>query len=102
MKRYFFTPSLDAQTQLSAFFQFFWTAASAMWNLRWQVQGFSSAYPGCSESDLQQRFVLGSEIHGASLKRTCIENTWDQNRGTFGQFLLFQSFGIYESWIADI
>lgn len=102
MKRYFFQSSRDAQIQISSFFHFLWTMDAALWNLRWQVSGFSSAYPGCSEQDLQNRFVLGSGINGALVEKICIENTWAQNQESVARFLLFQTFGFYESWIADI
>lgn len=79
-----------------------WPAAAALWNLRWQVAGFKTAYPHCKEDDLQKRFVLGSGIHGASLELACIQSSWTDNQEAFAQFVLFQTFGLYESWISEI
>jgi hypothetical protein len=79
-----------------------WPTAAALWNLRWQVAGFRSVCPKCTEGDFQKRFVLGSGINGASLEMACIRSTWSDNQEHFAQFLLFHTFSIYESWIADM
>lgn len=102
MKRYFFRASLDAHLQLAKFYHFMWPSAAALWNLRWQVAGFKSVYPLASEKDYQSRFISGSGIHGASIEQACIRSTWEENQESYAQFLLFQTFGIYESWIAEI
>ena len=102
MTRYFFRPSVDAQKQLTAFFHFMWPTAAALWNLRWQVAGFRAACPSCTERELESRFVLGSGIHGASLHQACIDATWTDNQQSFAQFLLFQTFSTYESWVSEI
>ncbi len=69
-----------------------------MWNLRWQVGGLVNAIPDIGEEDLLGRFVTGSGIHGANLRRACIELSWSDQQHEFARFLLFELCALYEMW----
>ena len=64
--KFFFPETNIAEKQISELFSFVWAAAPALWNLRWQVDGFLRAAPDASEKEITDRFILGSDIHGAN------------------------------------
>jgi hypothetical protein len=99
MGRPFFNTTLISKRQITDLFDSIWPTATALWNLRWQVQGFLSVYPKCTEDELRGRFVEGSTIHGANLQRSCIEQTWEQQQAFFAGILLTNVFAIYEGWV---
>jgi hypothetical protein len=100
--RPFFKISKDACGQITETFDFFTPTAVALWNLRWQVIGFTEAIGRVDEAELQKRFVAGSGIRGATLRYACLETTWGQQKTLFARYLLFSLFSIYESWIKEI
>lgn len=102
MSQLFFNISDKTAEQITEIFDFLWPTATAMWNLRWQVKGYAEAYPEVTIQDLTNRFVFGSKIHGANLKRACIEHTWEQQQQQFAKFLLVNIFAVYESWVKDM
>lgn len=95
----FFTASKEIANQLTEVFDFAWPTAAAMWNLRWQVDGFLRATPEASDETLVNRFVLGSGIRGVNLKRSCIESSWELQQEQFARFLLIEFCALYEAWI---
>jgi hypothetical protein len=52
----------DAHAQITRLFDFMSPTIVAMWNLRWQVQGFVQAYPDATQQDIVKRFALGSGV----------------------------------------
>lgn len=94
----FFLPSKAIASRITEIFDFVWPTAAAMWNLRWQVQGLIAAHPTIAEPELRGRFIEGSGIIGANLRRACISNTWDQQQAQFAKVLLFEFCALYESW----
>lgn len=66
------------------------------------MDGYLRVSPGASELDLEARFVRGSRINGANLRRACIDQTWEQQLEIFSNILLTNLFAIYESWIASV
>lgn len=98
----FFEVSRQTYTQVTGLFDFLWSTTAAMWNLRWQVDGFLRSYPDATGKELEHRFVLGSGIYGSNLRRTCIDHTWDQQQEEFAKFLLINIFAVYESWIKAV
>ncbi|GAA5531289.1 hypothetical protein [Herpetosiphon gulosus] len=98
----FFEVSRQTYTQVTGLFDFLWPTAAAMWNLRWQVDSFLRSYPNATNHELENRFVLGSGIHGSNLRRACITHTWDEQQHEFAKFLLINIFAIYESWIKAV
>lgn len=70
-----------------------------MWNLRWQVAGYVQARPAATVEDLEARFVGGSSIRGANLRRACVDNSWDTQQEQFAKFLLIDLCAIYEGWL---
>jgi hypothetical protein len=67
--------------------------------LRWQVDGFLRIKSDATDKELDNRFVLGSGIHGANIRRACSELTWEQQQEEFAKFLLTTIFAVYESWL---
>ncbi len=85
-----FETSTHVVRRLTDTFDFVWPTAAAMWNLRWQVSA--------SEEDLAGRFIAGSQIHGANLRRACISTSWEEQLSQFARFLLIDLCALYEAW----
>src|SRR5579863_2190693 len=98
----FFRTSRSAHRQVTELFDFVTPTAAALWNLRWQVVGFCSHHPASSVQVLDDRFVSGSGLHGANLRRACIDTTWEYQQQQFAKFLLISLFSIYEGWLVDV
>lgn len=90
--------SKQVARRLTEVFDFVWPTATAIWNLRWQVAGYVSASPAATESELAGRFVAGSGIRGANLRRSCIDSSWEDQQQEFARFLLFEFCSLYEAW----
>ena len=101
MARYlFFETSRSAFQQVSDLFDFVWPTAVALWNLRWQVQGFAGTKTHVTKAELHGRFVLGSGVHSANIARACLDTTWEEHQGQFAKFLLIDLFALYEGWLS--
>jgi len=100
----FCSSTLSALQQITSIFDFIWPTYTALWNLRWQVKGYTSIIESegkkVTPDDLRRIFVT-KKIHGENLKRLC-ENNWSVQENLFGQILLAYAFSIYEGWIAEI
>jgi hypothetical protein len=94
----FLIASKSVTNQITDLFDFVWPTAAAMWNLRWQVDGYVRAHSNVSDAELNGRFVAGSNITGANLKRACITTSWITQQETFAKFLLIDLCALYESW----
>jgi hypothetical protein len=94
----FFSISQNLAPRLTEIFDFVWPTAAAIWNLRWQVAGLLSVLPDLTEEDLLGRFVVGSDITGANLRRACTKTTWADQQQEFARFLLFEFCALYEAW----
>ncbi len=97
-EKLFLITSKQAALRLTNLFDFVWPTAAAMWNLRWQVQGYVANSVNPTDEDLYGRFVKGSGIRGANLKRSCLETTWEDQQQEFARFLLVEICAIYETW----
>jgi len=97
-EKLFLLTSKKVAGRLTEVFDFVWPTATAIWNLRWQVAGYVSAYPTVTENELAGRFVAGSGIRGANLRRSCIDSSWEDQQQEFARFLLFEFCSLYESW----
>ncbi|NMF90987.1 hypothetical protein [Aromatoleum petrolei] len=97
-EKLFLLTSKQVARRLTEVFDFVWPTATAIWNLRWQVAGYVSASPTATESELAGRFVAGSGIRGANLRRSCIDSSWQDQQQEFARFLLFEFCSLYEAW----
>jgi hypothetical protein len=95
----FFESSQAVFSNVTALFDFIWPTAAAMWNLRWQVGGYVAVNPAAGVKEIDGRFVAGSGIHGANLRRACIEHSWEQQQEEFARLLLTNAIALYESWV---
>jgi hypothetical protein len=95
----FFRSSRNAYQQVAELFDFVWPTATALWNLRWQVQGLANSLGSADQEVLHGRFVEGSGIHGANLKLACIDMSWAKQQQQFAKFLLVDLFAVYEGWL---
>jgi hypothetical protein len=102
MNKLFFNSSRQAVCSITDIFDFVWPTATAMWNLRWQVDGFLRAQPTASEDTLTSRFAGGSEIRGANLRAACINMTWQQQKEKFAKILLIEICALYEAWLEEL
>jgi hypothetical protein len=99
---YFFPPTRVATVQITELFDFVWPTAAALWNLRWQVNGFLQEVPESTPKQLHDRFVFGSTIHGTNLKKACVETSWEEQKHHLSGILLTNAFAAYEHWADDI
>ncbi len=91
--------SRDAHAQITQLSDFISPTIVAMWNLRWQVQGFVAAYPEAKQSDIFQRFALGSKAKGNEIQRACIDNSWDEQKSRFASIFLTNTISIFEDFL---
>jgi hypothetical protein len=101
-QKLFFQTSKQIADRLTETFDFIWPTAAAIWNLRWQVQGYVSVVPGASQDELLGRFVAGSGIRGANLRKTCVETSWQRQQDQFAKFLLVEICALYEAWCSSV
>ncbi|MGP1273754.1 MAG: hypothetical protein ACTS22_10520, partial [Phycisphaerales bacterium] len=90
------TPALYAS--FADIYDFVWPTAAALWNLRWQVQGYLKARENADYVELGRRFVEGSGIVGANLSKSCVEHSWERQQEQFAEFLLINACALYEAW----
>ena len=100
--RYVFRASRDAHTQITRLFDFVHPTAIAMWNLRWQIQGFIANVPTASSADLDSRFALGTNLSAGSLRRAAIETSWDIQLEQFASIILINTIAIFEDFTASV
>ncbi|WP_139177191.1 hypothetical protein [Geodermatophilus siccatus] len=95
-----FLESSRAFTQeLTSFYDFINPTAAAMWNLRWQVKGYVEEQPAVTIEELHGRFVAGSGIGSANLRRHCIERPWEQQVNESSVLGLTGAIGLFEGWL---
>lgn len=102
MVGFVFQETTDAASEITRLFDFTWPTAVALWNLRWQVDGFLKAVPDATYADVASRFVVGSDIHGADIRSMSINSKWDEQKSRFAEFILTNIFSIYEGWCEQL
>lgn len=102
MPNYFFSATRNAHNQLTGLFDFVWPTAAAMWNLRWQVNGYVQSVPDATVEQLRARFTEGADIHGANLRRSCIDHTWVAQKEIFAGVVLVNSIAVFEGWLDEV
>lgn len=90
------------RAQHVALYDFVHATAAALWNTRWQVNGYIDAVPSATRDDLESRFVLGSGVRGVNVKSTFIEQTWDEHREELARITLVNTIALYEGWLAAL
>jgi hypothetical protein len=100
--RYIFRCARDAHAQITHLFDFVSPTTIALWNLRWQVQGFLSQVPDASSQDLSNRFASSSGMRGGELKRACVETPWEEQLAEFADFVLITLIAIFEDYIGRL
>ena len=100
--RLFFPSARSFMNELTALYDFVNPTAASMWNLRWQVRGYVDVAPDATTVELHDRFVRGSGIRSANVRRHCIEQTWDEQMNQLSLFCLIGAIGTYESWLASL
>lgn len=100
--RYFFRASKNSHSQLTRLFVFMHPAVIAMWNLRWQVNGFLSVCPQATQKDLSSRFSVGLDVSSGSLRRISVDDQWDDQIEQFASIILTSAIAIFEDFTAQI
>lgn len=100
--RYVFRASRDAHSQITDLFDFVHPTAIAMWNLRWQVQGYLTSVPTATAADLDGRFARGSNLGSGSLRRATVETSWDTQLEKFATVILINAIAAFEDFTANI
>jgi hypothetical protein len=96
---YVYKCARDAHEQITRLSDFVSPTIVAMWNLRWQVQGFLGAMPRATQEDIVQRFALGSDVRGNEIKRACVDNSWEDQQSRFSSILLTNTIAIFEEFL---
>jgi hypothetical protein len=95
----FLQASITSSHALTDLFDFVWPNAVALWNLQWQAKGFLEQIPHATVNDLEARFVTGSGIRGANLRRLAHEKSWADMQQWFSRLLLSEACALFEGWI---
>jgi len=99
MPHYFYLETKNAHESITGLYDFVWPTAAAMWNLRWQVNGYLHILPDATKDQLDARFTEGAHLHGVNIRRACVEHTWEDQTEAFARVVLINTFAIYEGWI---
>lgn len=95
----FLTASVNSSNSLTGLFDFAWPTSVALWNLQWQAKGFLAQVPEATVQDLHSRFIAGSGVRGANLKRLAEETAWSDAQQWFARLLLSETCALFEGWI---
>ena len=88
--------------ELARLNHFIWPAAGALWNLRWQVQGYLQSRPDASPTELGSRFLLGSGLQErVDFKRSCLLDSWRDQQNLLAEMALLALFSLYEGWLEE-
>jgi hypothetical protein len=98
----FFKESGNFARRNAQLFDFAHTSSAALWNLRWQVQGFVGVHTAATESELSGRFAIGSGIRANNLRGTCIETSWEDQLEQFAQIVSTSLIAMYEGWAEEL
>ncbi len=98
--RLFLASSDRALRALAESHDFFWGSGVALHNLRWQVMGFSQAYPNATQADISQRFANVSGLPGSNAFNLILRRPWNEVEALLNQVRLSNIISIYEGWIA--
>lgn len=89
-EKLFFNTSRKAANRLTEIFDFAWPTTIALWNLRWQVEGYVKVKPDVNQSELTSRFISGSSITGstvrADLKKHVLKHLGRNNKMNFQRY----------------
>jgi hypothetical protein len=96
--RYIFQCAEDAHREITSLFDFVQPTVIALWNLRWQVQGFLNQVPTATSDDLANRFALGSGMRGGELKLACVDTPWERQKSEFAEFVLSSVIAAFEDY----
>ncbi len=102
-EKLFFDSSKLFAAQITELLDFVWPTATAMWNLRWQVNGYLEARDeSITVEELFSKFGSDNKIVRANLFRACVYSTWDEQQEQFARFLLINAFAYFESWVDEV
>jgi hypothetical protein len=83
-------------------FDFVHTSSVALWNLRWQVQGYVGARPQATADEISAGFAGGTNIRANNLKGTCVEAPWEDQLSQFAQIISANLIAMYEGWAEEL
>jgi hypothetical protein len=92
----FLESSRDSTQQLTQLFDFVWPTSAAIWNLQWQAQGYLTHVPQATDDDLRDKFVTGSGIRGANIRRITTAGAGDAIQQWFARLLLSETCALFE------
>lgn len=98
----FFKESRGFAARNRQLFDFIHTSSVALWNLRWQVQGFLGVRPDASREELSSRFSSGTDIRANNLKGTCVQTSWEEQLAQFAQIVSANLIAMYEGWAEEL
>ncbi|MFJ1971859.1 hypothetical protein ACIO93_24630 [Streptomyces sp. NPDC087903] len=102
MQQFFFSESKSFGSRVLQLFNFIHPASVALWNLRWQVQGFVEAAPLATDAEISGRFSGGSGIKANNLKAIFTKTSWDDQLGQFSQIVGSNMIALFEGWAEEL
>jgi hypothetical protein len=96
--QHLFPATNDFREEYTRMMQFAGGAAGAIWNLRWQVAGYTAVSPRATKAELAGRFLAGSGVEGVDLRRVCLDTPWDEQLRELAKLLLLNICSYYEGW----
>jgi hypothetical protein len=77
---------------------FFAGSEVALWNLRWQMAGFSSMSKGVTQPLISAKFADHLGRKGSNAYSLILQRSWKESEATLNQMRLLSVFSIYEAW----
>ena len=83
-----FVASVGFQGSFTSLANFSWGSAAALWNFRWQVEGFRGAVDGVNQGDLADRFLSGSGIDSWNVRPGFLQQGWEDDQQQLARSML--------------
>ncbi len=99
----FYGATRDFRSQHTALYDFVHPMTAAVWNLRWQVRGYTIERPEVTEAELWARFVQGTGIeYWRNLRRVFLQSTWEAHEAEIAKFVLLGMTALFEGWAEEL
>ena len=99
---YGFGATANFMMQYTSVQQMLKVARVAIWNLQWQVKGFTSARPRVDQRTLLGRFVDGSDVEGIDLRSSVVNTPCSELDQQTCRLLLMNTVALYENWCHEL
>ena len=102
MAKVFFSATENAYHNITDMFNSIWPTAVSLWNTRCTIKGILLENKNLTSSQINNKFSLGSNIHGANMIKIFEEKSWEEQQEDFAWIILNHIISIYEGWIEEM